>query len=94
MVMEKLYRLFGIEKLLICGGGAVDWTFLQAGIVDELSMVLSPVSDGSCGMASVFTQIPGVSEGSPIEFALKAVEQIGDGGLHLNYLAKNAKQVD
>ena len=49
---------------------------------------MSPVTDGSCGGAAVFTQIPGVSEGSPIEFTLKAVEQIGDGGLYLNYLAK------
>lgn len=92
MAMEKLYRLFGIEKLLICGGGAVDWTFLQAGMVDELSMVLSPVTDGSSGTASVFTQIPGVSEGSPIEFTLKAVERIGEGGLYLTYLAKDEKQ--
>lgn len=92
MTIEKLYRLFGIKKLLICGGGAVDWTFLQAGMVDELSMVLSPVTDGSCGTASVFTRIPGVSEGRPVEFTLKIVERIGDGGLYLTYLAKNVKQ--
>lgn len=49
MVMEKLYQLFHIEKLLICGGGTADWTFLQAGMVDELSLVLSPVTDGSNG---------------------------------------------
>lgn len=91
VAMEKLYRLFHIKKLLICGGGVVDWRFLHAGMVDELSMVLSPVTDGSCGGAAVFTQIPGVSDGSPIEFTLKAVERIGDSGLYLNYLAKNAK---
>ena len=91
MAMEKLHRLFHIERLLICGGGAVDWTFLQAGMVDELSLVLSPVTDGSSGTASVFTQIPSLSEGKPVEFDLKAVERIGDGGLYLNYLAKNAK---
>lgn len=91
LAMEKLHRLFGIEKLLICGGGAADWSFLQAGMVDELSLVLSPVTDGSSGTASVFTQIPGVSDGNPVEFTLKAVKQIGDGGLYLNYLAKNAK---
>lgn len=91
MAMEKLHRLFHIEKLLICGGGAVDWTFLQAGMVDELSLVLSPVTDGSSGTASVFTQIPSLSEGKPVEFDLKAVERVGDGGLYLNYLAKNAK---
>lgn len=91
MAMEKLQRLFHIEKLLICGGGAADWTFLQAGMVDELSLVLSPVTDGSSGTASVFTQIPSLSEGKPVEFDLKAVERVGDDGLYLNYLAKNAK---
>lgn len=92
LAMEKLHRLFGMEKLLICGGGAADWTFLQAGLVDELSLVLSPVTDGSSGTASVFTQIPEISAGAPVEFDLKAVERIGSGGLHLRYLAKSAKQ--
>lgn len=92
MAMEKLHRLFGIEKLLICGGGVADWTFLQAGMVDELSMVFTPVTDGSRGTASAFTQIPALSAGDPVEFELKTVERLGSGGLHLNYLAKNAKQ--
>ena len=92
--MDKLHRLFHIEKLLICGGGAADWTFLQASMVDELSLVLSPVTDGSQGMASVFTRIPDLSAGKPVEFDLKSVKQVGNGGLHLNYLAKNAKQSD
>lgn len=83
MAMEKLYRLFHIRKLLICGGGA-DWSFLQAGMVDELSLVLSPVTDGSCGTASVFAKIPGLSYGEPVEFSLKAAERIGDDGLYLN----------
>ena len=91
MVMEKLYRLFHIKKLLICGGGAADWTFLQAGMVDELSLVLSPVTDGSSGTASVFTRIPALSAGESVEFELRTVERLGSGGLHLNYLAKNAK---
>ena len=92
VAMEKLHCLFHIEKLLICGGGASDWTFLRAGMVDELSLVLSPVTDGSSGGANVFTRIPGGSEGDPIEFTLKAMERIGDSGLYLKYLTKNAKQ--
>ena len=59
MAMEKLYRLFHIEKLLICGGGMVDWSFLRAGMVDELSLFLAPVSDGSQGTASLFSRMPG-----------------------------------
>lgn len=92
MAMEKLHRLFHIEKLLLCGGGAADWTFLQAGMVDELSLVLSPVTDGSSGTASIFTRIPQWGAGAPVEFDLKAVERIGSNGLHLSYLAKNAKK--
>lgn len=91
LAVEKLRRLFGIEKLLICGGGGLDWTFLRAGMVDELSLVLSPVTDGSSGTASIFTRIPEISAGAPVEFNLKAVERIGSGGLHLRYMAKNAK---
>lgn len=88
--MEKLYNLFHIKKLLLCGGGIADWTFLSAGMVDELSLLLAPVTDGSKGNASLFTQISGITEGAPIEFTLKKAEPIGDNGLYLNYLAKNA----
>lgn len=54
-------------------------------MVDELSLFLAPVSDGSRGEVSVFTQIPSLNEGRPVEFLLKDMEKIGDGGLRLNY---------
>lgn len=92
LAMEKLYEYFKIEKVLICGGGVINWSFLQAGMIDELNLFLAPVSDGSSGKASVFTQIPSLSEGKPVEFLLKDMEKIGDGGLRLNYLVKNVEQ--
>lgn len=42
--------------------------------------------------ASVFTQFLESGTGKPVEFELKAAEQIGNGGLHLKYLAKNVRQ--
>lgn len=92
MAMKKLYELFHIEKLLICGGGVVNWSFLQAGMVDELSLLLAPVTDGGSGSASLFTQISPSAKGKTIEFVLKDMEKIGDGGLHLNYLVKNVER--
>ena len=47
LAAEKLYRLFGIGTLLICGGGTINWTFLQQGAVDELSLLLAPAADGN-----------------------------------------------
>ena len=89
--MEKLYRLFHIEKLLLCGGGGADWSFLDAGMVDELSLVIAPVTDGNQGSASVFAGIPGLNGVSPGEFSLKEVRQTEGGGVYLRCLAKNAK---
>lgn len=89
--MKKLYELFHIKKILICGGGIVNWSFLQTGMVDELSLFLAPVTDGSSGLASLFTQVSSLAEGEPIEFLLKDVEKVGNGGLRLNYQPQNRK---
>lgn len=91
MAAEKLYRLFHIKKLLICGGGVVNWSFLQAGVIDELRLLIAPVTDGSRGSASLFTQLSYLNERSPVEFTLKTVEKTGDNGVYLNYLAENAE---
>lgn len=32
VALEKLYRLFGIQKLLVCGGGGIDWTEALCGL--------------------------------------------------------------
>lgn len=90
LAMEKLYGLFSIRKLLICGGGMADWSFLSAGMVDELSLVLAPVSDGSSGSASLFSKLSSSDPGGPVTFTLDEVRRLGDGGLYLKYLAQNA----
>lgn len=89
IAMEKLYQKFHIEKLLICGGGVVNWSFLRAGTIDELSLLLSPVTDGGSGSASLFARDFCQEEVDLVEFELKNVEKIGSGGLYLTYLAKN-----
>ena len=60
-------------------------------MVDGLSLFLAPVTDGSRGSASLFSQILSFVEGEPVEFLLKEVERTGDGGLRLNYQPKNRK---
>ena len=60
-------------------------------MIDELSLLIGPVSDGSRGSASLFTQLSSLNEGSPVEFTLKTVEKTGDNGVYLNYLEENAE---
>lgn len=62
-----------------------NWSFLQAGVIDELSLFLAPVSDGGVGGASIFTKIPSLNEGRPVEFLLKDMEKIGGGHIVKNH---------
>ena len=78
------YKAYHIKKLLLCGGIA-DWSFLKAGMVDELSLLLAPVTDGSRGTASLFEQLSPFSEESLVEFTLKSVSRISENGLYLKY---------
>ena len=53
-VLTQLRGKFGIKTLLLEGGGGINGSFLSAGMIDELSLLLSPVADGSIGTASLF----------------------------------------
>lgn len=41
--LNKLYRLFGIKKLLLEGGSIINGAFQRAGLIDELSLVVAPI---------------------------------------------------
>jgi len=53
-VLRKLRANFGIKTLLLEGGGKINGTFLAADLIDELSILVGPVADGSVGTATLF----------------------------------------
>jgi 2,5-diamino-6-(ribosylamino)-4(3H)-pyrimidinone 5'-phosphate reductase len=53
-VLQKLRVRFGIRKLLLEGGGTINGSFLSANLIDELSILVGPVADGSIGTPSLF----------------------------------------
>ncbi len=53
-VLRKLRGTFGIRRLLLEGGGKINGTFLAAGLIDELSVLVAPVADGSVGTPTLF----------------------------------------
>ncbi len=53
-VLAKLRRAFGIEKLLLEGGGKINGAFLAADLIDELSILVAPVADGTIAAPSLF----------------------------------------
>jgi 2,5-diamino-6-(ribosylamino)-4(3H)-pyrimidinone 5'-phosphate reductase len=85
VVLEKLYRLFGIKVLRIDGGGHVNGSFLKEGLIDEFSLVLAPVADGTIGSPTVFEVEEGYGSRKATHFSIKSVEQIYGNFLWIRY---------
>lgn len=86
---EKLKALFDIETLMLSGGGFVNWSFLQAGLVDELSLVIAPLADGENDTVTLFERSDYLAASTPAEFALKSVEKGKGDSIWLRYSIKN-----
>jgi riboflavin biosynthesis pyrimidine reductase len=72
-VLAKLRRRFGIRRLLLEGGGKINGSFLAAGLVDELSILVAPVADGEVGTPTLFDA--GETPGPARRLSLLAVER-------------------
>jgi riboflavin biosynthesis pyrimidine reductase len=54
VALEKLRTKFGVKRLMLEGGGETNGSFLRKGLVDELSLLLTPVADGKQGEPALF----------------------------------------
>jgi riboflavin biosynthesis pyrimidine reductase len=89
MVLDKLASAFPIKTLLLEGGGKINGSMLQAGLVDEVSLLVAPIADGTIGTASVFDverqpDRQGTAHGGH-RLALVAVERCAEGVLWIRY---------
>lgn len=79
-IEEALFKLkayFGIEKLLLEGGSVLNGAFQRAGVVDELSLVVAPITADA-------EDKPLFTDGTMEKYALEDV-QYRNGALWLNY---------
>ena len=88
LASEKLYQLFGIDTLLICGGGTINWTFLQQGAVDELSLLIAPAADGNPDSVTVYEKSAMLPPSDLAVFQLKNIERLKGDGIRLVYIVK------
>ena len=75
---------FGIRILLLEGGGHINGAFLEAGLVDEISLLLVPGIDGRHDIPSLFDCVtPEKNRAVPLK--LKSVEQRENDTLWIRY---------
>lgn len=92
LASQKLKSLFGINTLMVSGGGYINGSFLAEGLIDELSLVMTPATDASSETSTLFETGEYLPKINPVEFKLLNVEKLNAGGLWLRYEAiKNTK---
>lgn len=89
MVVEKLKKLLGVECLLLEGGGYLNGSFMNQGLIDELSLVLCPIADGDSSTSTLFETASYLPAADPMRFQLNSVDRIGTDGLWICYKVKS-----
>ena len=82
--VRALREHFGIQTLLLEGGGHINGGFLEAGLVDELSLLIAPGIDGRHEIATVFDGVD-AKKFKAVPLKLKSVEQRVNDVLWLRY---------
>ena len=85
LLLGKLKTLFQIDRLMLAGGGQMNWSFAQEDLIDELSIILASTADGNRTAASLFEKPAFLPERLPAVFHSKAVEKLDDDALWLRY---------
>ena len=85
---EILANEFNVQRMAIVGGGRINAGFLQAGLIDEVSLLIGPGIDGRCSMTSVFDGLP--MNKAPTQLKLESMSSYEDGSVHLLYKVINA----
>lgn len=86
--VEKIGATFGTEELILGGGGGLNWSFIRAGLCDEVSIVLTPAADGTKGAQTLFEADGRYTTAVPTAFGLEDVRKLHDGSLWLRYTVK------
>lgn len=85
LLLAKLKTLFGIETLMLGGGGVLNWSFIQAGCCDEISIVMAPAADGSRETQTLFMTKEGLTTDTPRSFKLLEAKVLDSGSVWLRY---------
>ena len=90
--LETLNRELGIERLMVEGGGGANGALLRAGLIDELSLVITAAIDGSSGAPTVFNSGDVDLGPAPIEtMTLASHEVLENGAVWLRYRLTTAR---
>ncbi|RWE31678.1 MAG: RibD family protein [Mesorhizobium sp.] len=82
--LDVLGRELGIRRLLLEGGAGINGTFLAAGLVDELSLLVAPALDARAANQG-FVEFGEAGLAGKMQLSLTRCEALAHGLVHLRY---------
>jgi riboflavin biosynthesis pyrimidine reductase len=90
LLLEILSRELGVKRLLVEGGGTTNGSFLRAGLIDEIHLILNPAVDGTKGAPSAFDSPEAGPQKAPLQkMTLESSQPLEGGALWLRYRVQN-----
>lgn len=83
--LHQLAELFPIRTLMLEGGGHLNGSFLNEGLIDELSILLLPVADGTPNTPTVFEVSEYLHKNPAAHLSLTEVQRLEHDVLWLKY---------
>jgi len=90
-VMAQTLKKIGINRLMIEGGGTMNFELLKLGLVDEITAYIAPLIFGGANAPTMADSL-GVPRDAAIHLQLIDVEKWDDGGVVLRYIIENRQQ--
>lgn len=83
--VSQLGELFPIQTIMLEGGGHINGSLLNEGLIDELSLLLLPIADGTPNVPTTFEVRDSLQKKAATQLQLSDVQQLQEGVLWLKY---------
>lgn len=85
LALHRLTETFPIKTLMLEGGGHLNGSFLNEGLIDELSLLIIPVADGMANTATLFEVSTKLFKHPATLMELQEIKQVEGGTLWIKY---------
>ncbi|WP_066188768.1 dihydrofolate reductase family protein [Gracilibacillus timonensis] len=88
VMLDKFYNLFHVERMMVGGGGTMNWSFVQNGLADEISVILAPIANADPAGHRFFAAKEPYSNIKETAFQLESVKELEHDTLWIRYSVK------
>jgi riboflavin biosynthesis pyrimidine reductase len=85
LALNQLHDVFNIQTLMLEGGGGINGSLLNAGLIDEISLLILPIADGTINTATTFDVADYLPKKDTHDLKLLNIQKLDHGVVWLTY---------